>query len=126
MDAALVTDALLARCRAEEDTLAEVRAVLRNALMRSGLPDIRVPEQLQSCRLIKDPYDGTSTLVGEWRKARNRQIGSVVIHANGQLIAELDVLQPLPGQADCMVDAVVAFGTPGKLRAELRLLPSLD
>jgi hypothetical protein len=125
MDGSATTDALIARCRAEEDTLAELRAVLRNQLLRSGLPDIAVPEQLQACWLVRDPYDGSTSLVGEWRKGRDKLIGSVVIHANGQLIAELDVLRPLPGKKDCLVDAVVAFGRPGELHAELRLMPAI-
>jgi hypothetical protein len=116
---------LMARCRAEEDTLAEVRCVLRNALLRRGLDDIAVPGQLQSCRLVMDPNNGTTSLVGEWRKHHgNKVIGSVVIHANGELFAELDVLQPSPSDPNVRVDAVVAFGQPGALHTELRITPA--
>ena len=119
-------DNLIARCRAEEDTLAEVRCVLRNELLRSGLHDIPVPGQLQSCRLVEDPKDGTTSLVGEWRKHRGQVIGSVVIHASGQLFAELGVLQPSPTDPSMRVDAVVAFGQPGSLHTELRLTRAAD
>jgi hypothetical protein len=118
-------DRLIARCRAEEDTLAEVRCVLRNALLRRGLGDIFVPGQLQSCRLVTDPKSGSTSLVGEWRKhAGNQVIGSVVIHDNGELFAELDVLQPSPSDPNMRVDAVVAFGQAGALHTELRMTPA--
>ncbi|MET0389787.1 MAG: hypothetical protein ABW321_27690 [Polyangiales bacterium] len=117
---------LIARCRAEEDTLAEVRCVLRNQLLRSGLADIEVPQQLQSCRLITDPNDGSTTLVGEWRKQRGKVIGSVVIHENGELFAELGVLQPAPDNPRMRVDRVVAFGAAGALQAELRMTPTRE
>ena len=126
MDGAFGTgQSLIERCRLEEDALVEVTCVLRNRLLRSGLPDIPVPAQPQRCKLVKDPYDGTTTLVGEWRKQRDKLIGSVVIHENGQVFAELDVLVPLPSDASWFVDAVVAFGTPGDLRTELRLTPAI-
>lgn len=116
---------LLERCRHEADTLVEVACVLRNRLLRSGLPDVVLPAQPQRCRLVKDPYDGGSTLIAEWRKSQNKVIGSVVIHENGQLFAELDVLLPHPNDPSWFVDAVVAFGTPGELRTELRLTPAI-
>lgn len=112
---------LIARCRAEEDTLAEIRCVLRNELHRRGLADISVPGQLQTCRLVTEPDDGTVTLVGEWRKHRGQVIGSVKIHANGELFAELGVLQPAPHDPKLRVQSVVAFGQPGALHTELRL-----
>jgi hypothetical protein len=125
MDGAYPEDSLIARCRQEEDTLAELRCVLRNQLLRAGLDDIQVPAQLQNCRLARDPYDGSSSLVGEWRMGRGKLLGSVVIHANGQLLAELYVTEPLPRDSAWLVDAVVAFGKPGALNAELRLMPAL-
>ena len=120
-----INNDLLARCRAEEDTLTEVRCVLRNQLLRSGLADIDVPAQLQSCRLITD-QDGSRSLVGEWRKQRGRIIGSVVIHENGELFAELGVLQPAPNDPRMRVDSVVAFGAAGALHAELRMTAARD
>lgn len=127
MNQASNDDNLLARCRAEEDALTEVRCVLRNALMRGGLHDIPVPAQLQRCRLVTDPNDGSTSLVGEWRMQRGHKlIGSVVIHANGELFAELDVLQPSPSDPGMRVDAVVAFGQPGALHTELRMTPAAD
>jgi len=119
----IIDNDLIARCRAEEDTLSEVRCVLRNQLLRAGLADIDVPAQLQSCRLITDK-DGSTSLVGEWRKQRGKVIGSVVIHENGELFAELGVLQPAPNDPRMRVDSVVAFGAPGSLQAELRLTPA--
>lgn len=120
-------DDLLARCRAEEDALNEVRCVLRNALLRRGLDDIPVPGQLQRCRLVTDPNDGSTSLVGEWRVEHGHKLlGSVVIHANGELFAELDVLQPSPLDPNMRVDAIVAFGQPGALHTELRVTRAAD
>ena len=116
---------LLDRCRREADTFVEVACVLRNRLLRSGLHDVVLPTQPQRCRLVRDPYDGKTTLVGEWLKSRGKVIGSIAIHDNGQLFAELDVLQLLPRDATWFVDAVVAFGSTGSLRSELRLTPAI-
>ncbi|MEY4581778.1 MAG: hypothetical protein RL701_6481 [Pseudomonadota bacterium] len=116
---------LIARVREEEDALVEITCVLRNRLLRSGLEDIHVPAQPQRCSLVKDPYDGSITLVGEWRRQRDKVIGTVLIHQNGQVYAELDVLRPLPNDDTWFVDAVVAFGTPGNLRTELRLTAAM-
>jgi hypothetical protein len=115
---------LLARLRMEQDALVEISCVLRNRLLRSGLPDIRVPEQPQRVSLVRDPCDGGTTLVGEWRRG-NKVIGSVVIHENGQVFAELDVLLPLASDERWFVDAVVTFGFAGQLQTELRLTPAL-
>jgi hypothetical protein len=122
MRGALIETDLIARCRAEEDTLAEVRCVLRNQLLRSGLDDIDMPRQLQSARLVKDP-NGTTSLVGEWRRQRG-VIGTVVIHENGELFAELGVRRPAPNDPQLRVDSVVAFGNAGSLQAELRMAPT--
>jgi hypothetical protein len=115
---------LIARCRVEQDALVEIICVLRNRLRRSGLPDIQLPAQPQRCSLVRDPCDGSTSLVGEWRK-HDKTIGSLVIHENGQVFAELDVLLPLQSDERWFVDAVVAFGTTGNLQTELRLTPAL-
>ena len=114
---------LIARCRAEEDAIAEVRGVLRTALLRAGFEDIRVPEQLQSTRLLQDPDDRTESLVGEWRDKRGAQIGSLVIYESGELFGELDVQRPHPHDRSQVLQTVVTFGTPGQLRTELRFVP---
>ena len=122
MRGSLMETDLIARCRAEEDTLTEVRCVLRNHLLRSGLDDIDVPKQLQSARLVKDPKSGTTSLVGEWRRQRG-VIGTIVIHENGELFAELGVQRPAPHDPQKRVGSVVAFGEPGRLQTELRMAP---
>jgi hypothetical protein len=116
---------LLERCRREADTFVEVACVLRNRLLRSELPDVVLPNQPQRSRLVRDPYDGKTTLVCAWLKSGGKVIGSLAIHENGQLFAELDVLQPLPKDAAWFVDAAVAFGTSGSLSSELRLTPAI-
>lgn len=123
MREALIETDLIARCREEEDSLTEVRCVLRNQLLRSGLDDIDVPRQLQSARLVKDPKNGTTSLVGEWRR-HSGVIGTVVIHESGELFAELGVRKPSPQDPQLRVDSVVAFGAPGALQAELRMAPA--
>jgi hypothetical protein len=82
---------LIARCSAEEETLAEVRYVLRTGLLRAGLEDIPVPAQLQNAHLRRDLSDGGLALVGEWRRPRDHPLGAVVIHESGRLFAELYV-----------------------------------
>lgn len=113
---------LIARCRAEEETLAEVRYVLRSGLLRIGLDDISVPAQLQNAHLRRDLSDGGLALVGEWRRPRDKRLGAVVIHESGRLFAELFVGKPLPCDALLLVDAVAVFGTAGQLAVELQLV----
>jgi hypothetical protein len=125
MDASDERQSLAARCMLEQDTLAEVRGVLRTELRRSGLADVILPDQLQNCRLVRDPSDHTLPLIGEWRKSGGGKVGSVVIHENGQLFAELDVLMPCPTDTGLLVDAVVAWGRAGALKSELRLIEAL-
>lgn len=115
---------LIARCRQEQDALVEIACVLRNRLLRAGLPDVRIPAMPQRCNLVRDPFDGSTSLVGEW-KTQGKVLGNVVIHENGQAFAELYVLLPLPSDERWFVDAVVTFGMPGDLRSELRLTPTL-
>lgn len=117
-------ESLIARCRIEEDGLVEVNCVLRNRLLRSGLGHFSMPAQPQRYSLVKDPCDGSITLVCEWRR-QDKVIGTVLIRENGQVYAELDVLRPLPSDDSWFVDAVVAFGMPGDLKTELRLTTAL-
>jgi hypothetical protein len=116
-------DDLIARCRVEEDALAEVRGVLRTALVRAGFDDVRMPEQLQNARLLRDPDDRSTSLVGEWRDQRGAAIGSVVIYENGDLFGELDVQRPHPRDRSRLLQTVVTFGRPGQLQTELRFAP---
>jgi hypothetical protein len=119
-----IEDELMARCRAEEDTLAEVRYVLRTELLRAGLTDIKLHAQLQNCRLVPDPNDGTATLVGEWRKQHGKVIGSIQIRQNGEILAELGVRQLAPHNPGLRVDRVIVSGMPGSLQTELRFVPA--
>lgn len=117
--------ALVARCRAEEETLAEVRLVLRSGLFRAGLRDIPVPAQLQNAHLRRDLCDGGLALVGQWRRPRDKPLGAVVIHESGRLFAEFYVQQPLPSDDRLVVDAVAVFGCTGTLAVELHMVEYL-
>lgn len=109
----------------EESTFVEVANLLREHLLHSGLPDLIRTVQLQPCRVSRDACASSGKLVAQWRKHNGKIIGSVVLHENGQLFAELDVLMLLPRDPSWLVDAVVAFGRLGELRGELRVTPAL-
>jgi hypothetical protein len=46
----------------------------------------------------------------------------VILHQDGKIFAELDVLQPHPTKTKFYVEGVNAWGSLNNLRAELKLL----
>lgn len=94
------------------------RAGVDVALAVAGTPPSRG-------ELREDPYDRSQALHAEWRSAGGALLGSLVLHADGQLFAEFDVLRPHPGRSQWLVEAVTAWGRAGALKSELRLLPVL-
>lgn len=75
--------------------------------------------------LREDPFDHSLALYVEWRGAGNAYLGSILLTGDGQVFAEFDVLLPHPHKARWVVEAVTAWGRPGALKSELRLLPAL-
>lgn len=123
----MTTDTVLAqRQAAEQQTLREVRQALCEELQRRGIGfgRLTVPEQLTFCEIRRDKFDASEAFYGEWRQ-QGRSCGSVIVHASGELFAEFDVLLPHPTDKRWFVEAVTAWGRPGAVKAELRLLPAL-
>ena len=119
--------ALQQRKLAESATLEIVRAALRSELARNGIAQAlsAVPNDMQHCEVRKDVVDGSEAFYGEWWDARDRKIGSVIVHATGEFFAEYDVLIGHPTDKRWFVEAVTAWGKPGVVKAELRLLAAL-
>lgn len=119
--------ALQQRKAAESVTLDIVRDALRNELMRKGIAQTAtgISAEFNHCELRKDVVDGSAAFYGEWWDARGGKIGSVIVHASGQFFAEYDVLIEHPTDCRWFVEAVTAWGRPGVVKAELRLLAAL-
>jgi hypothetical protein len=66
-----------------------------------------------------DPYTGQATLVGKWQPDGHGRRGEVTINGDGSFFAEYDVLV---WQGEQFVEAVTAWGRPGVMRGEARLL----
>jgi len=52
-------------------------------------------------------------------------LGNLIAHAGGEFFAEYDVLCVHPNDRRWFVEAVTAWGRPGVIKTELRLLPAL-
>lgn len=106
---------------------AEIWQALRHELTRKGLSDVleTEPRPLVATQLRRDPYDGTDAVYGEWRDPNGRLLGNLILHADGKVFAELDVMRPHPTDTRWFVEGVTAWGNPGALKAELKLLPAL-
>lgn len=72
-----------------------------------------------------DSFDQNESLYAEWRTPGGSYQGSILVHGNGQVFAEFDVLLAHPRKPAWMIEAVTAWGCRGALKGELRLLPAL-
>ena len=73
----------------------------------------------------KDPYSGLESVIGTWRNGQGHRIGEIKLHGDGSFYAEYDVALPHPGNGRWFVEAVVAWGRDGIIKAEAKLLPAL-
>lgn len=73
-------------------------------------------------RLVKDPYSGQVDLAGDWLNAHGYKLGNVQFHASGTIYAEYDIVQPHPRDPQWFIEALVAWGGDGAVKAEYRLL----
>ncbi|MFC3608361.1 hypothetical protein [Stutzerimonas tarimensis] len=105
-----------------EELWDEMDACLRQAGLSSPLPDRIEPTRSE---LREDPFDHSLGLYLEWRSGSGGLLGTVLVYASDMLFAEFDVLAAHPGKAGWVVEAVTAWGNPGALKSELRLLPAL-
>lgn len=112
---------------AETVTLEIVRDALRNELARKGIVQAAtgISTDFKHCELRKDVVDGSAAFYGEWWDAHGGKVGSVIVHASGEFFAEYDVLINHPTDKRWFVEAVTAWGRPGVVKAELRLLEAL-
>lgn len=77
------------------------------------------------CSLVTDPSDGGRSLVAVWRDARGVHVGDLIVHADGSFYIEYEIGMPHPHKSGWLVDAVIAWGRDGVVKAEPRLLPPL-
>lgn len=81
-------------------------------------PDFADPRGL-NLQQQADPYSGLATLVGRWPPDSKGRGGGVTLNGDGSFFAEYDVLA---WQGERFVEAVTAWGHPGRMRGEARML----
>lgn len=95
---------------------------------RQGLGEY-IPEALpafKAAELKKDTYEGTETFVGRWSNEDGNRFGEVVVHANGKVFAEYDLLAAHPKKPKWYAEAVTAWGEEDAIKSELRLIPNAN
>ena len=124
---ATTSDSLADRCQAEASVLQEIWNSMHARLEKSGFTELSLGagDEFGMRELRRDPFDGSEALYSEWRGLDGRRIGNALIRADGNIYAELDVIQPHPTDARWFVEGVSAWGSKGNIKTELKLLPAL-
>lgn len=81
--------------------------------------------ELASYFLVRDPYDQSETLSGEWRDKYGELQGEIKIRGDGRIYAEVNIIRNHPKDARWFVEAVSAWGRSDDLKTELKLLASI-
>lgn len=81
-------------------------------------PDFADPACLSLAERI-DPYTSQATLVGKWSPDEHGRRGEVTVNDDGSFFAEYDVLV---WKGERFIEAVTAWGRPGVMKGEARLL----
>jgi len=116
----------LERKRELQPLIEQIGAALVSEMTRHGInPRSAVPADVGYCELRTDPFDSSRSFYGEWHDANGKLLGNLTAHASGEFFAEYDVLLEHPTDRRWFVEAVTAWGRPGVVKAELRLLPAL-
>ena len=102
------------------DVVGAIAAKLRElaAAWVQGDPTFANPARLALAERT-DPYTGQATLVGKWPPDEHGRHGEVTINDDGSFFAEYDVLV---WHGEHFVEAVTAWGRPGVMKGEARLL----
>ncbi|OCR22521.1 hypothetical protein AFK24_25890 [Pseudomonas syringae] len=105
------------------ETWTALLGCLQRAGIEGGLAVVGTPNSRSELR--EDPFDHSLAVYAEWRSERNSYLGSILLTGDGQVFAEFDILLPHPAKPQWVIEAVTAWGKPGALKSELRLLPAL-
>lgn len=121
-------DKVAQRCEQAAPLLQQIWQVLDSCLKANGIeqPLAVAGSPGSHAELREDPFDHSQSLYIEWRTAAGQYQGNVTIHGGDQVFAEFDVLQPHPKKPRWFVEAATAWGLPGALKSELRLLSALE
>lgn len=120
-------DALSERCAQEAPVLQSIWEAFHAQLTKAGFKDLQLgaANEFGMRELRKDPFDGSEALYSEWRGLDGRRVGNALIREDGNIYAELDVIQPHPTDTRWFVEGVSAWGKKDALKTELKLLPAL-
>ena len=102
-----------------------ISSQLRLTLTKAGFTDVEslIPE-LGSGQTHeeKDPFDQSSVTVVTWYNQSNVKSGQIMLRANNQVYAEIDILKPHPKAPNRFVELVLAWGSGDTLKTELKML----
>jgi hypothetical protein len=119
-----LSDPLQQRIEQERPRLEAICRALGAEIEGLGVAGVPAPEVGRlAFRLQRDPASGWETLVGEWRDNPRQRQGQVLLHGDGSLFAEYDVLQPHPHRPGWFIEAMTAWGRGDRILSEARLLP---
>ncbi len=120
-------DVLGERCAAELPALLAIWDAFQAQLTKAGFVELKLGEadEFGMRELRRDPFDGSEALYSEWRGLDGRRVGNALIRADGNIYAELDVVQPHPTDKRWFVEGVSVWGSKDAIKAELKLLPAL-
>ncbi len=76
-------------------------------------------------RLERDPADGSDSLVGEWLDRHGHRVGMLLFHVGGTYFAEHDIARVHPADPTLFVEAVEAWGSDGRISADMRAMPMI-
>lgn len=118
---------LQARVQKIAPVLDQVRAAIIKELDRYQFNDREpaIREALVNEELRLDSYDGGESYFGEWRTPTGALLGYTLIHQNGQVYAEFDVVAAHPFDRRWFIEAITAWGDERGIHAEPQMLPAL-
>lgn len=101
---------------------------LRGEVVKMGFAVDRIDPDVKRAEytLSKDPASGLDSLIGIWRDEQGHKQGEILFHADGTFFAEYDVISEHPKKPRWFVEGVTAWGKEGQVKAEPKLLPSIE
>lgn len=87
----------------------------------------RLPDFAQAEFVLQtDPFTMDENLMGTWYNENRHRIGQIQFLSDGSFYAEYDLIKPHPTKSKWFVEAITAWGKPGNMTAEPRLLPMME
>ena len=108
----------------------EICQEMLRAILKIGFSETEIgaiPEfERAEFTLIKDPFTADENLTGYWYDKNKQRIGNIQFLSDGSFYAEYDIVKPHPSKKQWFVEAVSAWGKPGQIKTEAKLLSALQ